>query len=150
MFSSLPELLIRHLLPCDPIVLEYTVKVDKEFNYCPTAFDIQVELENPIRDRIKMITQKHGVLQRELTHLDEQISAIVQCIHESKMKKDFMAGFASDPVQFLNRWIGSQSRDLEVILGDTRMNREETLSSEFYSQDKIRESLFHYLAERGL
>jgi SWI/SNF-related matrix-associated actin-dependent regulator of chromatin subfamily D len=150
MFPYLPELLVRHLLPCDPIVLDYTIKVDKEHHYSTTAYDIDVELENPIRDRIKMITQRHGILQRELSVLDEQISAIVQSIHESKSKRDFMKSFSDDPVLFLNSWIGSQSRDLEVVLGDARLNREEVERSEFWTRDRIKESLFHYLSERGL
>ena len=73
MFSYLPELLIRHLLPCDPIALEYTVKVDKEMNLGPSAFDVQVELENPLRDRIKMVTQRNSTIQREISLLDEQV-----------------------------------------------------------------------------
>ena len=102
MFPYLPELLVRHLLPCDPIVMDYTIKVDKEHHYSTTAYDIDVELENPIRDRIKMITQRHGILQRELSVLDEQISAIVQSIHESKSKRDFMKSF-SDSHYYVER-----------------------------------------------
>ncbi len=59
-----------------------------------------------------------------------------------------MSSFVNDPVAFMNRWVGSQSKDLEMILGDTRMNLEETRFSEFYDQEQISEALFHYMAEK--
>ena len=59
-----------------------------------------------------------------------------------------MDSFVADPVGFMNRWIASQSRDLELVLGESRQNLEETQSSEFYQQDRVQEALFHYVAER--
>ena len=80
MFSYLPELLSRHLSPADPITLEYTVRVDQEYNMGPTAFDIDVELENPLRDRIKLTTQKHNHLQKDINSLDEQVRLIFKTV----------------------------------------------------------------------
>lgn len=33
------------------------------------------------------------------------------------LKREFCKAFAADPQRFINRWITSQSRDLDIILG---------------------------------
>ena len=84
MFSHFPELLHRHLFPSDPITLEYTVRVeDKDVNVGPVAYDVDVELENPLRDRIKMITQKNSAAQRDINALDEQVLLIPYTVNIS-------------------------------------------------------------------
>ncbi len=79
-----------------------------------------------------------------------QISAVVQALHSSKLKKDFMTAFVEDPVGFLNKWVSSQSKDLQVVLGDGGVNPEEARRSEFYRQDRIKEALYHYMSEREM
>ncbi|CAJ0765190.1 11277_t:CDS:2, partial [Entrophospora sp. SA101] len=74
---------------------------------------------------------------------------IVQCIqsiNNSKAKRDFLLNFANSPIEFINKWIASQSRDLEIILGDSRVNIEEQRYSEFYKQDWVNEATFHYIS----
>jgi SWI/SNF-related matrix-associated actin-dependent regulator of chromatin subfamily D len=72
-FYGFPEQLIRHMFPDTPIVLDYTVKVHKEAHLHPVAFDVQVELESPLRDRIKTVAQGNGPIQKEIAVLDEQV-----------------------------------------------------------------------------
>lgn len=42
----------------------------------------------------------------------------MQAIQHSKSKHAFLMEFERDPVGFLKRWMGSQRRDLEVLVGD--------------------------------
>jgi SWI/SNF-related matrix-associated actin-dependent regulator of chromatin subfamily D len=88
--------------------------LDKEYNMNPQAFDITVQVTDPIRDTYVAAGQASGNMQKEIAVLDEKICALVQSIHVSKLKRDFMTGFSTDPVTFINKWIASQSRDLEV------------------------------------
>jgi SWI/SNF-related matrix-associated actin-dependent regulator of chromatin subfamily D len=39
---------------------------------------------------------------------------MIHQIYNHRLKRDFMLTFASDPVEFIQQWIASQSRDLEV------------------------------------
>eukprot|EP00842_Homolaphlyctis_polyrhiza_P006397 jgi/Hompol1/6759/HPOL_003716-RA len=148
LISSVPEMIRRHQLPCDPIVLDYTIRVDKEFHVGPQAFDIEIDVEDPIRERTKTAISPPASIQREIQSYDEKISQIVQLIGASKLRRDFMLAFSKDPVGFLNQWVASQSRDLETILGDTRLNAEEVRRSEFYQSDAVREALFHFLRQK--
>jgi SWI/SNF-related matrix-associated actin-dependent regulator of chromatin subfamily D len=62
-----------------------------------------------------------------------------------------MTAFVQDPVGFLNKWVSSQSKDLEVVLGEGGgVNPEEARRSEFYQQDRIKEALYNYMSEREM
>lgn len=78
------------------------------------AYDIPVQVTDPIRDTYIKASTATVNIQKEIGVLDEKICALVQSVQTSKLKRDFMLGFASDPVNFINNWIASQSRDLEV------------------------------------
>jgi SWI/SNF-related matrix-associated actin-dependent regulator of chromatin subfamily D len=123
MFPNLPELLSRHLFPADPVVLNYTVRyeivydrVDKLYHFHPQAYDIQVPVNDPVRERLSQASVGNVALQKEISLLDDKIAAIIQTINLSKLKRDFMCGFVQDPVTFINQWVASQSRDLEVTV----------------------------------
>jgi SWI/SNF-related matrix-associated actin-dependent regulator of chromatin subfamily D len=75
---------------------------------------------------------------------------MIQAIHSSKLKRDFMNSFIQNPVEFINRWVASQSKDLKVILGDEHVYSEDMRRADFYQQDRIKEAMFHYLSSRDL
>ncbi|KAJ3302674.1 SWI SNF, matrix associated, actin dependent regulator of chromatin, sub d, member 3 [Kappamyces sp. JEL0829] len=149
-FQNLPSILTRHLFPCDPVSLSYTVRVDKDYHMGTYAFDIQVEVPDSIRDKQAQAAQINPTLQREIQTLDDKIAALVQTICMSKLKRDFMQSFSQDPVGFINQWTASQSRDLEVMLGDTRINLEEAQSTQFFENENFQEALFHYLRSKEI
>ncbi|KAJ3110293.1 SWI/SNF complex component snf12 [Nowakowskiella sp. JEL0407] len=84
----------------------------------------------------------------QIVELDEKINGLIQQITISKMKRDFMKAFVDDPVGFINAWIASQSRDLEGLMGENHVNREEMRRSEFYNQQWVHEAVFQYLNTR--
>ncbi|KAJ3043895.1 SWI SNF, matrix associated, actin dependent regulator of chromatin, sub d, member 3 [Rhizophlyctis rosea] len=147
-FSSIPEVLQRHLFPADPVVIEYTVKVDKEYNPSQIAYDIEVEVDDPIREKMRSAVQPSPALVQEITGLDEKIATLVQGINHCKLKRDFMLAFSKDPVGFINQWVASQSRDLEIILGDTRINMDQTRRAEFYDESSVYDAVFHLLRQK--
>ncbi|CAO3630626.1 unnamed protein product [Cunninghamella echinulata] len=146
-FSSLPEIINQHLTRPDPIVLNYTIRVDKEFYHSPKAFDVDVELDSVLRQ--KMMNQVSAQqLQKQIMELDDKIVQCVQSINNSKIKRDFLLQFSKHPVEFINKWIASQARDLEVILGESKVNLEEMRQTEFYKQPWVKEAVFHYLTSK--
>lgn len=80
--------------------------------------------------------------------LDDKIVQCVQSINNSKIKRDFLMEFSKEPVEFINRWVASQARDLEVILGENKINLEEIKQTDFYKQPWMREAVFHYLTTK--
>ncbi|KAI8374667.1 SWI/SNF and RSC complex subunit Ssr3 [Radiomyces spectabilis] len=147
-FSQLPDMINQHLARPDPIVLNYTIRVDREFHQSTNAYDIDVELDSVVRQKMMNVVSSTP-LQREIMNLDDKIVQCVQSINNSKIKRDFLTQFAGHPIEFINKWIASQARDLEVIMGDSRVNLEEMRQSEFYKQPWIKEAVFHYLTAKA-
>ncbi|CAG8517920.1 18231_t:CDS:10 [Acaulospora morrowiae] len=132
-FPQIPELINKHLLPIDPISIDYTIRVDKEYHQSRYAYDIEVEVEDPNKARLAAIATTNMTNQKEIQNLDDKIVQCVQSINNSKTKRDFLLNFASSPVEFINKWIASQS-----------LNLEEQRRSEFYKQTWVNEAIFHY------
>ncbi|KAI8075195.1 hypothetical protein BC940DRAFT_287688 [Gongronella butleri] len=146
-FSALTELINPHIAPPDPIVLNYTIRVDKDFYQCPQAFDVEVELDSVLRQ--KMLSQVSSQqVQKQIMELDDKIVQCVQSINNSKIKRDFLLQFSKHPVEFINKWVASQARDLEVILGESKVNLEEMRQTDFYKQSWVKEAVFHYLTSK--
>ncbi|GAB5593001.1 SWI/SNF and RSC complex subunit Ssr3 [Umbelopsis nana] len=76
-------------------------------------------------------------MQKEILALDDKI-----------IKRNFLPQFARSPVEFINKWIASQARDLEIIVGETQVNVEEMRQSDFYKQPWVKEAVFHYLTSK--
>ncbi|KAG8906426.1 SWI/SNF complex component snf12 [Tulasnella sp. 403] len=74
------------------------------------------------------------------------IAQAAQAVRNSKLKRDFLLSFAENPQKFIQTWIASQARDLEVILGDdNRGVRDEDLRrSDFFRLPWVREAVQIY------
>ncbi|KAI1309507.1 SWI SNF, matrix associated, actin dependent regulator of chromatin, sub d, member 1 [Mortierella claussenii] len=171
-FPALPELIGRFLSPPDPIVLEYTVRVDKPYHLSPHCYDLDVEVDDPLfKSKVSSLLSSTSLngpiaaansagvnasaptttssLPKQIHTQDEQIMQYIQSMHNSKTKRDFLLRFANDPADFLDRWVASQSRDLEVILGESHVNLEEQRRSDFYNQQWVNEAVFHYMTAKN-
>ena len=128
---------MAHLQPLEPIVLHYRIRVDKASHQSQYVYDIAVPVDDPIRAEMSAILQSphYAGQTREIVAIDDQIAVIVQAINHSKAKRDFWMNMALDPKGFVDRWIASQKRDLEVILGDAAgIELEETRRKGFYER----------------
>lgn len=146
-FNELPELIDNHLSQPDPIVLEYTIRVDKQFNQGTKAYDMDVELDSVVRQKMMNVVAATQT-QKDILGLDDKIVQCVQSINNSKIKRDFLTQFSRNPIEFINKWINSQAKDLEAILGETKVNLEDVRQTDFYKQPWVKEAVFHYLTSK--
>ncbi|EEH35495.2 SWI/SNF transcription activation complex subunit [Paracoccidioides lutzii Pb01] len=135
-FPAIPDSVSAHTSPLDPIKLSYTIRVDPEFhsNPTPTIYDIRVAVDDPLRAKILAITTtpEYPNMLRQVANLDDQLALIVQAITHSKARHAFFQSLSEDPANFIKRWVSSQKRDLEVILGEaTRGGGEDGSGPEF-------------------
>lgn len=126
-----------YLDPLPPIALQYTIRVDREFHESgvpePTVYDIPVPVEDPLQTQMRAIIQSkthHNAL-RDLVRIDDRLVQLVQAMTESKAKHDFFTSLSLDPANFLKRWISSQKRDLDIILGGGAWNNDDWESAEW-------------------
>lgn len=121
----IPELahyISSHLRPLPPVQLPYTIRLDEQFqgDPQPTVYDVRVAVDDPLRERMSTFLNNAGYagMLKEVASLDEQLAIIVQAVHVSKAKHDFLKSLSEDPATFVRDWLSSQRRDLEAILGE--------------------------------
>lgn len=149
-FPDLSELINKELLPCDPIVLDYIVRVDKEYNQAPNYWDIEVFVDPPIRNGMTKVLANLAQPDVEMQALDLKIAEVVLEIEHQLAKKEFFESYAQDPAEFIKSWLASQNEDMEVLMGDVmKVNGEAARRSKYYDpcQDWLKESVFHYLSQ---
>lgn len=121
-FPHIPERILPHLKPLAPLELPYTIRVDSAYQSSPvpTIYDIRVVVEDPLHAQMVALTQNPDFPNtlRQLSYLDDQLAVVVQALAHSKAKHTFYRSMQSDPINFVKRWMSSQKRDLEVILGE--------------------------------
>ena len=83
---------------------------------------------------------------REVAKSDEEASILAQQIQNSLLKRTFLESFADDPADFINKWLASQSRDLESVLAagpseGLSVREEELKRSEFFRLPWVEEAV---------
>ncbi|EJT97036.1 SWI/SNF complex protein [Dacryopinax primogenitus] len=119
MFHEIPALLKMCLSPADPVVIPYVVRMDSTTVGELKAFDIEIDVDDfaqKMRVREVMAALSPETAQ-QIQQLDEEISLAVVSVRHSKLKRDFLQSFASDPAHFIERWLSSQARDLKTVMG---------------------------------
>lgn len=170
-FPNLPQLIKPHLTTLPPIQLQYTIRVDKDYNAPaadsgktasePTIYDVQVALEDPMQPLFQDILRRPDSIQtlQEIQKIDEQLVLLMGAIGQSKAKHAFLTSMSKDPVAFFKRWLSSQKRDLEVLLGEaTRGGGEDASGEEWrrggadgvWGSDVAKESVALWLARQNI
>ncbi|KAF8596834.1 SWI/SNF complex 60 kDa subunit [Ceratobasidium sp. AG-I] len=164
-FHHIPEMVTRHLVQPEPVILTYELKLDAANpNPPPKAFDISIEVDNialktKMQDAYLAITQGDTT---EIQALEDKVNQTINQITNLSLKREFCKAFAADPQRFINRWIESQSRDLDIILGQGGMagsgnakpqvglGDEDLRRSEFFRLPWVREAIGIHEGLRGL
>ena len=117
-----------------PIRLPYTIRVDQEFHKdpVPTIYDIRVSLDDPLRAKLHAFNTNpsYPTTLREIAALNDQLATLVQAISHSKAKHTFFTSLSKDPGNFLRKWMSSQKRDLEVLMGEAPRGGSEDANGE--------------------
>ena len=95
---------------------------------------MRVAVDDPLRAKLLPFIQntQYATMLKEVAGLDEQLATLIQAVAHSKAKHTFLSSMARDPVRFVNGWLGSQKRDLDIIMGEaTRGGGEEANGDEW-------------------
>ncbi|KZT50911.1 SWI/SNF complex protein, partial [Calocera cornea HHB12733] len=119
MFHEIPTFINMYLAPADPVVIPYIVRMDSSTVGELKAFDIEIDIDDfASRSRVRdVITALSPETAQQIAQLDDEISLSVVSVRNSKVKRDFLESFARDPAHFIERWLASQARDLETVMG---------------------------------
>lgn len=152
---------MAHLTPVEPLKLVYTVRCDKAFHDSPqpTIYDINVALGDPLAAQLHAFNTNPALVSslREISSLNENLALYVQKIGDSKAKHTFLSKLSKEPGVFVQKWMSSQKRDLEIIMGEAaRGGGEDAQSEEFrrggdqgvWGTQHVKESVNLILASR--
>lgn len=148
-FPQIMELLNPHLTQREPIVLDYTIRVDKESTLGDFTYDIDLEVSDPVRGQMSEVLDGWNARQPEIMQLDEEIALCVEALGASRLKRDFFHQLSLDPADFINKWIASQARDLRVIQSDRGFNEEDVRHSSFYNEELLSQSIHYFVNTRN-
>ncbi|KAJ1300093.1 hypothetical protein OPQ81_002575 [Rhizoctonia solani] len=164
-FHHIPEIVTRHLVHPEPVILNYELRLDANTpNSTPKAFDIPIDVDDvalkaKLQEAYLAITQGD---QTEIQNLEEKTTQIISQINALSLKREFCKSYAANPQQFIQRWIASQSRDLDIILGQggmagtgnakpgVNLGDEDLRRSEFFRLPWVREAIGVYEGTRNL
>lgn len=141
-FMQIGDLILPNLSPLPPIELPYTLRFDEAYHAAPdtypgtkyTIYDVRVEAEDLLKKRYKrfLTNPEHVKAWKLIKEKDAEICILIQALKMSKARWDFFSNIAKDPAGYLTKWLSSQTRDLEVLLGDAqRGGAEDGQSEEF-------------------
>lgn len=121
-----------------PIQLNYTIRVDKDFHAgdkpAPaTIYDIPVAIENSIKEQLSsyLNPRTHTHALQSIADTDDRLALVIQRMNHTKAKHGFFTSMSKDPATFLRRWISSQKRDLDVIMGAGAWGEEDWQGAEW-------------------
>jgi len=119
MFHEIPAFINMYLAPADPVVIPYVVRMDSSTVGELKAFDIEIDVDDyASKMRVReVMTALSPETAQHIQQLDDEISLSVVSVRNSKVKRDFLESFAKDPAEFIERWLASQARDLETVMG---------------------------------
>lgn len=159
-FPDLTILISPHLTALPPLSVPYTIRVDPTYHKSPTPtiYTLRVRTPSPLLALRATVKHQHPQTLRQISIHDDNLATLMQALTHSKAKHAFLSELSRDPVGFMQRWIKSQKRDLEVILGEVSKG-EESMGEEWrrggkdgvWGTQNVRESvgLMVQKAQRG-
>ncbi|KAG8725173.1 SWI/SNF complex component snf12 [Ceratobasidium sp. 395] len=163
-FHRIPDMVNHHLVQAEPIILHYDLKLDANTpNPPPKAFDIPIDVDDvalkaKMQEAFMAIT---GSDVAEIQTMEDKISQTIAQITSLSLKREFCKSYAANPQRFIHRWIESQARDLDTILGQGGMagtgnakpqvglGDEDLRRSEFFRLPWVREAIGIHEGSRG-
>ena len=108
-FADIPGELAKHLLPQEPVRLEYEYDPRREVpDGGMRIYDIEVEMEDPSKAAGSAAVNVGSGSSRELDTLDQRIKTLTASISESRDRLAFVREFAAEPAGFVHAWVESQ------------------------------------------
>lgn len=140
-FPQIPDLITKFLNAPDPVEILYRVDMKQ-----PVPYVVDVDLEVIDEENRKKLDSIYRATERskEIEDLDANISMILMELNNKHQKRKFLNWFIRDPCDFVEKYVASQSRDLETITNAIKMNRNEVRNSEFYKQEWVKDAVQMY------
>ncbi len=142
-FSDIPSMIQPHLLPLDPVVIEYDLNFEHGGGLLVT--DFEVELDDPAKSR-PPVTPSIASIQRELGIIDQRVSECIGAMKTSHYSFKVLEMFAEEPLGTVNALVARHTADVETIVGDVSISREDLNRASVYDGEDIDQAISTLLA----
>lgn len=142
-----------HMGPPEPLMIEYQVRLSGDVVDNQDCYDIQVDVQDTTLEESARKSGLFGLSfppSANFKILNEKHLEALEKISQHKKRREYFEGFCSNPVQFINHLILSQTRDLKVLGGSTGRNPEEERRASFYQQQWVHEAVPRYLLRKAI
>lgn len=142
-----------HMDVADPLMIEYDVRLNGDIVDNQDCYDVHANVADM---GLMEAGRQAGVLgmvlaqSGEFEALNERHLLSLEKLAHHKKRRDFFESFCSNPVQFINHLILSQTRDIRVLGGSTGRNPEEERRAPFYQQQWVHEAVPRYLLRKAI
>ncbi len=140
-FPQVFDLLARYTTKREPIIINYTIRTDISSTVGDVSYDLEVQIEDPARREPLEILQHWNDNDSEILTLDNKIALSAAATNTARLKYEFFNQLSENPIDFLNKWVDVQSRNLKVLTSDEGYNEETVRRSDFYTDDLLNENL---------
>jgi SWI/SNF-related matrix-associated actin-dependent regulator of chromatin subfamily D len=132
-FTEIPARLDPHLMPPEPIELDYLVGVGRMEG--SAIWDIDVEIDDPSKPRpmsANLVAQ-----QREIALLDQKINEVTTALKASVAHERVLRQFSEQPVQCIRRLMEAQCADQEAVLGEPAITVDDLAHASNFDTEEI-------------
>lgn len=142
-FSEIPAKLDPHLLPPEPIELEYLVAVER--GESSAIWDIDVEVDEP-SSKQRPMSANLVAQQREIALLDQKISEVTGVVRATVVYQRILQRFAASPVECVRQLMDAQCADQEVVLGEPSITVDDLHRASNFDTDDIEKAVALFTA----
>lgn len=141
-FSEIPAKLDPHLLPPEPIELDYLIVVDRTEG--STIWDIDVEIDDPSKPR--PLSANLVAQQREIALLEQKIAEVSTALKSSAAHESILRMFAKQPVECMRRLMEAHCADQEIALGEPAITLDDLINPNSFDNEEMERAISLFAA----
>eukprot|EP01080_Neovahlkampfia_damariscottae_P009684 gene9684-1890_t len=131
----------EYLIPVEAIEIDYNIMLNDKNEI---FLDISIEMEDPVQSEITSFISDEPT--KDIQELNTNILQGIQKIGEHKKKREMLLEFSEKPVEFMDKLIFSQTRDLMMI--NNHKDKENARNSSYFDAPWIQEAMEKYLERK--
>lgn len=138
-FSEIPRKLEPHLLPPEPLVLEYIVRMDLGAEGGSAAWDWELDVDDP--SKVRPMAAAVVAQQREIGMLEHRLHDVGTALRAAAIHERLLRAFAEDPVGCMQRLMDAQCADQEIAAGEPPITVDDVSRSANFDNEDVERAI---------
>lgn len=142
-FRDLYKLVMPHMRPREPIIIDYEVITTKSTTLGDLVLDIPIELPSFMSEAYKELVAENKATFESMTKSDEHIKFLnlrialgISALQSVNARELFYRELSEDPVRFMKAWLESQAETLKALKSEEGYNEETVRRASFFKENE--------------